>query len=656
MRILLVVMVKNEEKALPRLLLSAAGVVDGVVVTDTGSSDRTIAVARAVCEAVGLPIDVFEIPWQDFGTCRSANIAHAREVAGGNPDTHLLLLDADMEIPAGTKRPEQLPPVAMLPQRHGTSVWHNVRVIRADVSARYVRRTHEYIEHDDWVATPVRNWFTIIDHCDGGCRADKFERDERLLRLDLAELNDTRSRFYLAQTLQNMGRKREAITLYDERARVEDFPEEAWAARLEASRCSDGADADMRALEAYFTRPQRIEPITDMAVRAADSGRHRLALGLADLVRGHRVPDGEILYCDAAVYRWRVPYVDMVSSFYVGALDSGRRACDFLHLTRGSPHAHNALENARFYAVPLPGARRALPFTPPPGFAPMNPSLYPRDRGGWWAIIRTVNYRIDDRGCYRTADGAYFDQNTPVITRNFLVSYDTDLTEAGPIRELVAPPPPIAGARIRGFEDLRFVGMGVYTGDLVTAGVRLDANAAGVPEFWEAVWDYGTGELRSCRRLSAEGKCEKNWLPHGFGLGAYLYGHDPITIVDRDGAVCHRAHCTLDLSAFRGSASPIDFFGGHLHLIHEVSTPGGGKRVYLHRFVFTQGEDIYVSPAFTLRSSPCIECCFSISNVDEGVLMACSWEDREIYTITVPREWFEGLGQAWTHGRVRPIA
>lgn len=304
MKILLTVMVKNETKALPRLLRSAAGVVDGVVLTDTGSTDGTIELARAACAALKLPLDISEDVWSDFGSNRTKNIAFAQNVAGGNPDTHLLLLDADMEIPAGTKRPLALPEVGMLPQKSGARTWHNIRVLRADVSAKFVRRTHEYLNHDRADVVIIRDWFTITDHCDGGCRGDKYERDERLLRLDLAELNDGRSRFYLAQTLQGLGRKKEAMALYDERAKMKDFPEEAWMAKYAASQCADGAEADMRALDAYCVRPQRAEPIVDVAKRAADAGKHELALALADTGRKTANAAGEILWVDDAAYRW----------------------------------------------------------------------------------------------------------------------------------------------------------------------------------------------------------------------------------------------------------------------------------------------------------------------------------------------------------------
>ena len=64
---------------------------------------------------------------------------------------------------------------------------------------------------------------------------------------------------------------------------------------------------------------------------------------------------------------------------------------------------------------------------------------------------------------------------------------------------------------------------------------------------------------------------------------------------------------------------------------------------------------VYVSPPFLMNGRPCIECCFSIAAVPDGILMACSHEDRDIYTITVPDTYFDGLCVRWTYGSCAPL-
>ncbi len=82
--------VRNEEKNLPRCLASAAAAVDEIIVVDTGSTDDTVKVARR------FGAKVKKIRWtDDFSAARNASL----ELAKGD---WILLLDADEELAAGS--------------------------------------------------------------------------------------------------------------------------------------------------------------------------------------------------------------------------------------------------------------------------------------------------------------------------------------------------------------------------------------------------------------------------------------------------------------------------------------------------------------------------------------------------------------------------
>lgn len=84
--------VRNEEANLPRCLKSLKGLVDEIVVVDTGSTDRTLSVA----ERFGARIGHFE--WiDDFSAARNASLA----LATGD---WILWIDADEEIAPGSER------------------------------------------------------------------------------------------------------------------------------------------------------------------------------------------------------------------------------------------------------------------------------------------------------------------------------------------------------------------------------------------------------------------------------------------------------------------------------------------------------------------------------------------------------------------------
>lgn len=88
MKLSAAVIVKNEEEHLPRLLKSIVGKFDEIVVVDTGSTDRTIEIAK------GFGCKVFTIEWSGFADARN----YAISKCSGEWIWHF---DADFELENG---------------------------------------------------------------------------------------------------------------------------------------------------------------------------------------------------------------------------------------------------------------------------------------------------------------------------------------------------------------------------------------------------------------------------------------------------------------------------------------------------------------------------------------------------------------------------
>ena len=85
-KITLCMMVKNEEKFLPGCLESVKGLVDEIIIVDTGSTDATMEIARRY------DAKIYEHPWQnDFSLHRNQSIGCAT-------GDWILILDADEEL------------------------------------------------------------------------------------------------------------------------------------------------------------------------------------------------------------------------------------------------------------------------------------------------------------------------------------------------------------------------------------------------------------------------------------------------------------------------------------------------------------------------------------------------------------------------------
>lgn len=90
-RISLCMIVQNEEKNIARCLQSIAGVVDEIIVVDTGSTDKTMPIAE------GLGAKIFHYKWnQNFSDARNYSL----EKATGD---WILFLDADEELADGSR-------------------------------------------------------------------------------------------------------------------------------------------------------------------------------------------------------------------------------------------------------------------------------------------------------------------------------------------------------------------------------------------------------------------------------------------------------------------------------------------------------------------------------------------------------------------------
>jgi hypothetical protein len=207
-------MVKNESRILERCVESLRPVVDVLVVVDTGSTDDTVAIAKR------LGARVAQHEWKNFGHNRTLSFQAAKELA---PECNwALAIDADMKLVCPGDLRACLKTDAAgcsLLQVNGGAEYNNVRLMRLDRPWVSKGATHEYWTCKSGVVDTIPREVAWIDDVgDGGAKSDKFERDEQLLKNDLADDPDEpRSFFYLANTLQCQGRLEEAAEWYKKR-------------------------------------------------------------------------------------------------------------------------------------------------------------------------------------------------------------------------------------------------------------------------------------------------------------------------------------------------------------------------------------------------------------------------------------------------------
>jgi glycosyltransferase involved in cell wall biosynthesis len=142
MRLSLCLIARNEEAMLPGLLASVEGVVDEIVLVDTGSTDATLALARAAGATV------LEQPWNDdFAQPRTTAIQHAS-------GDWVLQLDADERLAPGAGRA-----LRQVLQRRptfdcGLLALHNAASLDAD--PRHVVAGHQRLSDAAWLPRLLR--------------------------------------------------------------------------------------------------------------------------------------------------------------------------------------------------------------------------------------------------------------------------------------------------------------------------------------------------------------------------------------------------------------------------------------------------------------------------------------------------------------------
>ena len=195
-KVSLTMIVRDEEANLPACLTSAADLFDEIVIVDTGSTDRTVEIAR------GFGAQVFEFVWvSDFAAARNAALGHAT-------GDYAFWLDADDVL-----EPPQRDKLRSLLQglRHGDeaafvvrcacdpdtsggggeTVVDHVRLFPLRKDIRWTYRVHEQILPAlRRAGIPVRWTDVTVRHTgytDVALRRRKLDRDEAILRQELAD-------------------------------------------------------------------------------------------------------------------------------------------------------------------------------------------------------------------------------------------------------------------------------------------------------------------------------------------------------------------------------------------------------------------------------------------------------------------------------------
>ena len=316
--------VRNEAHIVHELLDVVAPYITSWVIVDTGSDDGTRDVIRSHMAKLGIPGELHERPWRNFGHNRS----EALTLAQGHGD-YIWVMDADDTV-VGTPDFGGLSAdvYAMRIRDSFTycTYWRR-QLFRDGMRWRYEGVVHEYAHCDDpFVEERLDGDYYIESRRLGDRNLDpqKYARDRDLL---LAEIernpDDARSIFYLSQSYFNLGDFANAREWAARRAEMGGWDEEVYYAMFQVAESMSRLGAPWPEIQdaylrAWASRPTRAEPLHAIACRYRTDQCYQLGYFFAERAAAIPLPEEDILFVGADVYNWRAIDEQAVCASWIG--------------------------------------------------------------------------------------------------------------------------------------------------------------------------------------------------------------------------------------------------------------------------------------------------------------------------------------------------
>lgn len=411
-KICLVAIMKNESKNVDRLLdsfldkESGTYIIDMISVVDTGSTDNTEELILRWGKNHSIPTTVHHELFVNFAYNRTHSVKVAKETY---PEAdYFLLSDADFVwcINIGGKFDKTLliDHQYKIKQSSKYLTYWNIRMLSSKVEW-----VCEGVTHESWVhkkdqkdyfgqirTTDIKT-LMIDDKEDGGCKGDKFQRDERLLREGLEDPTTeqwlrTRYKFYLAQTLRDLGKYLDSIEWYKKRIEDKGWDEEVFYSKYqiglnycklfwnqkyllsifekseksedeEKMLCEETKESLIEKadhyfkrsedyfLEAYNFRKTRAEPIYHLTEMYRKLGKNEQAYLYAMIGKNIKFPE-DSLFVERQCYEFLFDFEISICAFYIpGKKHEGREAISRLLQRDDLPEdiIHMVENNSRHY-------------------------------------------------------------------------------------------------------------------------------------------------------------------------------------------------------------------------------------------------------------------------------------------------------------------
>ena len=637
--------VKNESAIICRFLDTVKDIIDYACICDTGSTDDTVAIIEKYMEDNNLKGHVIKKEFVDFSTNRNYALDEARKYGD-----YILLLDADMKL----MNCDQFDKTKLdgrgycLKQCGSSLVYYNLRLIPSNVKSCYIGVTHEYLSFDG--VTVNHESLYIDDKGDGGCKADKFTRDERLLRKGLEDdPSNARYAFYLANTLRDLGKNEEAIEFYKKRISLGGWDEELFYSQYQIGVCYErlGEETLMEKayLDAWEMRPTRAEPLYDLAKYFRLKRKNIRSWGYAIIGKDIEQSDDK-LFVHSDKYNTAFDREITITSYYT---PPAQKTMKLFRRIFNEDTCDLDLSNFAFYRKAfMPD--RIIDFSCDYTFDCIGEETHYNsstpciiaNNDGYDMIIRMVNYSITGNGDY------VHDENKNVISSVYAhLRLSSDLSRKDDIDRFYKPdiqglPTHWGGKMLHGIEDMKLFNRNGY---LHTIGNTCTPNGK-----ISIVTGHLTHDSVHTNLEMLDYECEKNWcvIPSSTDPSTdsmcLVYKWHPLTLIEADlttGKVSKTRETSMP-SLFRYVRGSTDgcIFNDRIYFLGHI-VQHTKPRTYSHICVEFDLDMNYIGCSYPFKlSTSSVEYCLGMIVENDRIIFSYSENDASSKIAVINRERF----------------
>lgn len=333
--------VKNEEPNIQTCLESVAPYIDYYVICDTGSTDKTKEVIKNFFDSKGIPGEIHDHEWEDFGTNRSK----ALKLCHGKTQW-ALMIDADDYITGKLpvdKFDKNLDGYVVQIKR-GSFCWARAQIFNLGKKLWwYEEPLHEYAICEQPMQVAKLEGDYAWEVRTAGCRSrqfnddiEKYKNDYQVLKKHLEkDPTSQRKQFYAAQSAFDARMYDVAEGEYAKRITLGGWDEEIFFSWMRIGICREllekplpeVADAFMMA---YEIKPNRVEPLYHLSCIYRKHNRPKDAFLISSHGLGIPIPNNEILFVDQANYLWGILDEVATTAYHSGRIHMGLAACEKL--------------------------------------------------------------------------------------------------------------------------------------------------------------------------------------------------------------------------------------------------------------------------------------------------------------------------------------